>query len=457
MKELIHLPVWNMARKIRERELTSKELVQACLDRIELVNPRLNAVVQLAGEQALEEAGKADKELKAGNIRGALHGVPMTLKDSFDSKGIVSSGGTLGRANEIPRKDATVLTRLKQSGAVLLGKTNTSELTLSYDTNNLVYGRTKNPFDFRRIPGGSSGGAAAIVAAGGSPFDIGSDYGGSLRYPAHCCGLCTLKPTSGRVPRSGHILPFGGFLDAFQQVGPLTRSVRDLGYILPLISGPDGIDPSIVPMPLRDPADIRIETLKVAFHTANGILGPSAETVNAVKHAASLLAGRVRLVEEKRPAGIEKSYELMMQLLAADGGASIRRMLRDAGTEKHSVSWLKHAHPTDFDTFDALMMDWSRFRSRMLGIFREYDVLLCPVNAFPAAPQDTLRDDLRAFSYTMTFNLTGYPVVVIRAGSSPEKLPIGIQIIAAPWREDIALALAAFLEDALGPFDGPDI
>ena len=227
------------------------EVVQACLDRIDQVNPQLNAVVQLAATRALEEAREADEALARGESNGPLHGVPMTIKDSLDTAGLISTGGTKGRESFIPQQDATVVRRLREAGAILLGKTNTPEFTLSFETNNLIYGRTNNPYDTSRTPGGSSGGAAAIVAAAGAPFDIGSDFGGSIRLPSHLCGIAGLKPSSGRVPRTGHIYPFGGVQDSFQQIGPLARYVEDLALILPLIAGPDFIDPGVVEMPLE--------------------------------------------------------------------------------------------------------------------------------------------------------------------------------------------------------------
>ncbi|MBW2647954.1 MAG: amidase, partial [Deltaproteobacteria bacterium] len=407
MEQLIYGSAATLAKAIRTGEASSKEIVNAYLRRIEEVNPRLNAVVQLSAETARDQALKADEALARGDIAGPLHGVPMTLKDSFDSAGIVSTGGTMGRATFVPSQDATVMSRLRAAGAILLGKTNTPELTLSYETHNLIYGQTNNPYDPACSPGGSSGGAAAIVAAGGAAFDIGSDYGGSLRYPSHCCGVTTIKPTSGRVPRTGHILPFGGVLDSFQQVGPIARYVEDLNLILPLISGPDWIDPSIVPMPLCRPDAVDIKKLRVAFHTDNGIISPSAETANAVREAAILLEREGAMVEEILPNGIEQSYDIMMGLLSADGGASMRRLLQEAGTKEHTLPWLAVAQPVDATRFDALIMKWYQFRSTMLTFLKDYDVILCPVNAFPALPHGSIKDDLRAFSYSMTYNLTG--------------------------------------------------
>ena len=405
----------------------------------------------------LRISSKADKALSRGDILGPLHGVPFTIKDSFDTAGLISTGGTKGRSNFVPSKDATIVSRLRTAGAILLGKTNTSELTLTYETNNLIYGQTNNPFDLSRSPGGSSGGPAAIVAAEGSAFDIGSDYGGSLRFPSHCCGIATIKPTSGRVPRTGHIFPFGGVLDSFQQIGPMARFVDDLSMILPVITGPDYIDPGIVPMAFDDPNEVDLTSLRVAFHADNGIISPSLETDKVVREAAALLDSEGLIVTEIRPDGIEQTYDLMIKLLSADGGTSIRRLLQDAGTKEHTLPWLGLSEPIDAARFDALMMKWFRFRSTMLSFFKDYDVILSPVNAFPAMLHGSLGADLEAFSYTMTYNMTGWPAVVVRGGTSPSGLPIGVQIVAHPWREDVALAVAGYLEKTLGGFQPPPI
>ena len=454
---ILDMSVKELAGNIRERAVSSVEVVDVFVDRIKEVNPQLNAVVQLAEESARSEALKADQLLSQGRILGPLHGVPMTLKDSFDSIGIISTGGTLGRRNYRPAQDATVLSRLRKNGAILLGKTNTPEFTLMYETDNLVYGKTNNPYNLSCSPGGSSGGAAAIVAAKGSPFDIGSDYGGSLRYPAHCCGIASIKPTSGRVPRTGHILPFGGVLDSFQQIGPMARHVADLEFILPLIWGPDWIDPFIIPMPQGNRKDINVNDLKIAFHTDNGVVPSSSEVAQVVLNIAAQLSDDGLAVTEIKPDGIEQTYEIMMGLLSADGGASIRRLLRESNTTEHSIPWLGLGQPLDADAFDALVMMWARFKSTMLSFIKDYDVILSPVNARPALPHGAIRDDLGGFSYTMTYNLTGWPATVIRGGTSSHGLPIGVQIIAHPWREDISLALAGHIEKKLGEFKAPEL
>jgi amidase len=457
MQQIINLSVTALAKAIRNKEISSTEVVSAYLNRIREVNPKLNAVVQLSEKTAHAQASKADEALLRGDISGPLHGVPITIKDSFDTEGLISTGGTKGRSNFVPSMDATVVSRLRSAGAILLGKTNTSELTLTYETNNLIYGQTNNPYDLSRSPGGSSGGAAAIVAAGGSAFDIGSDYGGSLRFPSHCCGIATIKPTSGCVPRTGHIFPFGGVLDSFQQIGPMARFVDDLSIILPIIAGPDYIDPGIVPMVVNDPNEVDLKSLRVAFHSDNGIISPSLETDKAVREAAALLDSEGLIVTEIRPDGIEQSYDLMIKLLSADGGTSIRRLLEEAGTKDHTLPWLGLAEPIDAAHFDTLIMKWFQFRSAMLSFFKDYDVILSPVNAFPAMPHGSLGADLEAFSYTMTYNMTGWPAVVVRGGTSPDGVPIGVQIVARPCREDVALAVAGYLEKTLGGFQPPPL
>jgi amidase len=381
----------------------------------------------------------------------------MTIKDSLDTAAMITTGGTTGRAGFVPERDATVVARLRAAGAVLMGKTNTPELTLSFETDNLVYGRTNNPYDLARTPGGSSGGAAAIIAAGGTPFDIGSDYGGSIRLPAHFTGIAGIKPTAGRVPRTGHIYPFGGVTDTCQQIGPMARYVADLAVILPIIMGPDWIDPALVPMPWADPDATDISTLRVAFHTDNGVVPPTAGTIAAVMAAAEALRPGAAVMDEARPEGVERTFEVGLPVYFWDGGAAVRRLLAAAGTTTPAPYIQTGGSPVAASELDAILARWYAWRSGMLAFLERYDAILCPVNAAPAVPHGTTRDpsSLAAFSYTITYNLTGWPGVVVRAGTSAEGLPIGVQIVARPGREDVALALALRVERALGGFRPP--
>ena len=281
--ELIYLSATTLAQAIRKKKVSSEEVVNAYLQRIEPVNPKLNAIVQLTADTALAQARAADAALAKGEVKGPLHGVPMTIKDLFETAGVICAAGTKGRATFVPTQDATAVARLRAAGAVLLGKTNVSELGLAPETDNLVYKWTDNPYDRSRTPGGSSGGEAAIIAAGGSPLGLGSDAGGSIRLPCHFCGIAGIKPTTGRVPRTGHVPPPGGALDTLWQVGPMARFVEDLSLTLPLIAGVDGRDPGIIPMPLGNPEVVKLKSLRVAFYTDNGILSPTPETAAAVQ------------------------------------------------------------------------------------------------------------------------------------------------------------------------------
>ncbi len=463
MNEVIYASATAMARMIRGKELSSVELIDAHLDRIEAVNPKLNAVVQVAGDAARAEARKADEAIARGENKGPLHGVTMTIKDSLDTAGVITTGGTKGRTNFVPEQDSTVVARLRGAGAILLGKTNTPELTLAGESDNLIYGRTSNPYDLTRSPSGSSGGAAAIVASGGSPFDMGSDTGGSIRSPAHVCGITGIKPNSGRVPRTGHIVPFGmGALDSLTQIGPLARYVEDLALTLPIIAGVDWIDPGIVPMPWGDPDTVELKGLKVAVHTDNGIIAPTPETAEIVNAVAKSLEGLGMEVTEDRPGVLVRTNDLYRNISDADGRAWVHRLLEKAGTKEMNAVLQKEldkATPITTAEFTLLLEELDNFRSEMLSFMENYDLILCPESAYPALPHGASigHEKYGDFSHTSAYNLTGWPAAVVRAGSSPEGLPIGVQVVARPWREDVALAVTKFIESAFGGWQRPPL
>ena len=463
MSDIIYASAKSMARAIQDKEVSAAELVDAHLARIEEVNPALNAVVQLAADRARAEAAEADAAIARGESKGALHGVPFTLKDSIDTEGIITTGGTLGRKDYVPDVDATVAARLRAAGAILLGKSNTPELTLAAETDNLVYGRTNNPFNVERTTGGSSGGAGAIVSTGGAAFDIGSDTGGSVRYPAHFCGIAGLKPNSGRVPRTGHIISHSmGAVDSLTQNGPMARYVEDLALLLPIISGPDWNDPAIVPMPLGDPADVDISGLRVCFYTDNGIRTPTAETVAAVRAAVDALADAGCAITEDVPSVIAENPDISNMLSGGDGRAWTKRQLDKWGTtEVFPYLERRIAKASEYEKsvgdFTAVLEHVDGFRSAMLGFMENYDVIVCPVAAFAALPHgESLKDENQpGMSYTGTYNITGWPSTVVRGGTSPDGLPIGVQAVSQPWREDVSLAVAQYLEGALGGWQRP--
>lgn len=461
--DLIFSSAKSIAQAIRDRDVSSVEVVQAHLDRIEEVNDRLNAVVKLCADRALDEARDADAALARGESKGPLHGVPMTLKDSLDTEGVVTTGGTLGRRTFVPERDSTVAARLRGAGAILLGKSNTPEITFAGETDNLVYGRTNNPYGLDRTPGGSSGGAGAIVAAGGSPFDIGSDTGGSIRGPAHFCGIAGIKPNSGRVPRTGHIISYAaGAEDSYTQNGPMARYVEDLVLTLPIISGPDWEDPAIIPMPLGDPSEVDIESLRIAFYTSvPGCNAPTQETVDTVMAAVGVLSDLAASVDEDAPEPLGRVLELNDRIGDGDGRAAMLRVLARAGTTEFAPyirAIRDEAVPMSTGEFTEALEELDQYRSDMLAFMRSYDAIICPTAAFPAlAHGETYKDEYRNIYYTHPYNLTGWPGTVVRCGSSHEGLPIGVQVIARPWREDVSLALAAALESELGGYVRPEL
>ena len=463
--KIIYSSAVALARAIRAKQVSSEEVVNAYLKRMRAVNPKLNAVVQEIADTACEQARAADAAVARGDLIGPLHGVPMTIKDTLDTAGVISTAGTQGRAAFVPEEDATAVARMRSAGAILLGKTNVPELALAPETDNLVYGRTNNPYDLSRSPGGSSGGEASIIAAGGSPIGLGSDCGGSIRIPAHFCGLAGIKPTAGRVSRTGHSPPVTGLMNRLWHVGPLSKFVEDLILALRVIIGLDGRDPTLVPMTLGDPGMVDLKSLRVAFYTDNGILSPTPETVEVVKKTVEVLSDVVMSVEENCPEGIERTYNIWWSLVSADGGAGVESMLKMAGTtEPHlylkrfqeAQRAAKAMTPSGFGT---LISEWDMFCSAMIRFIENYDVIICPVVAFPAQPHGFIleKDKDLGFSYCFTYNLTGWPAVVVRGGTSPEGLPIGVQVVARPWREDVALGVAQHIETALGGWKPPKL
>ena len=463
MSELTYKSATELAAMVRAKKVSPSEVIDAHIARIEAVNPKLNAVVQLMAESARARAAEADAALVGGENWGPLHGIPFTVKDSIEMQGVISTAGTKGRADHVAERDSVVVTRLRGAGAIPLAATNVPEVCLAGETDNLVYGRTSNPYDLGRTPGGSSGGEAAIIAAGGSPLGLGSDVGGSIRQPSHFCGIAGLKPTSGRVPSTGHWPPLDGLLGPMFKIGPMARRVEDLALALPIIAGPDWRDARVGAVPIGDPSKVELSAMRVAMFTDNGNIPADADTVTTIAAAAEALKSAGAQVNEARPPGAERANDMFISILRSDGGAGVRALLEEAGTtEPHPLlqMWLDRqgSSPLIAAEFAAMLAALDRWRSQMLSIFADHDAVLCPVWATPAVEHGTLADaGWPGTSYTRQFNLTGWPGAVVRAGTSGGGLPIGVQLVAAPWREDIALALAGQIETALGGWQAPAI
>jgi amidase len=455
----------HVAMMIREKQISAVEAVNLCYARIDQVNPKLNAVVAMCRERALAEAQEADAMLAAGKLKGPLHGVPFTVKDSFDTAGVVSTGGTMGRKDYVPGKDATVVARVRGAGAILLGKTNTPEFTLgggARGTYNLIHGQAFNPHNVAYSPAGSSGGAGAIVAAGGAFFDIGSDYGGSIRGPANVNGIAGIKPTLGRVPRTGHIVGYGGAFDSFQETGPMARRVEDLALLMPILSGPDNWDAAMAPVPLGDPAKVDLKKLRVAYYTTNGDTDPTPEIQKLVKQCAGYFKDLGCKTTEDKPPKMKELADVRQKFNGADGREHIRRLLKLHGTMQASPGLRLDGDVVSSGDFTRLCEEMDAIKSEQLAWFEKYDLIVCPANA--QAPQKIPPEFTRppgtgGGSYTSQYNTTGWPAGVVRAGTSTVEagLPLGIQLVGQPWRDDVVLAAMAHIEKQTGGWQMPPI
>jgi len=420
MRDIVGAPATWLARAIRTKKVSSLEVVRAHLEHIHTVNPRLNAVVFATAESALKQARAADRKNTRNNVPGPLHGVPFTAKDIFDTAGLPTTAGLRMLRSNIPDRDATVIARMRDAGAILIGKTNCPPGGTGGDSWNPLHGGTRNPYDIARSPGASSSGEAAIIAAGGSPIGIGSDSGGSIRMPAHYCGIAALKPTTGLVPGTGAYGLVGGLTDARSQVGPMARFIADLALVLPLLVGPDGIDSGVVPVPLakRTP---KLKDLKVAWYADDGMAKPTHAIAAAVKAAAHALADAGCEVTEARPPGLHEAHQVTL------GYWGDKRM-----------------------SHERLFKRWDSFRSGMLAFMSSFDLILSPVAPDIAPLYRAKIVPAHLFSYTIPYSLSGNPCVVVRAGTSPEGLPIGVQVVARNWHDDVALRAAHAIERALG-------
>ncbi|MGA8029662.1 MAG: amidase family protein [Bryobacteraceae bacterium] len=444
-----------MAKMIRAREISSLELITKHLEQIQRINPSINAVVELLADSAVSDAKAADARLNSGEICGPLHGVPFSIKDSIDVRGTKCTAGTLGRKNAaLPQADASVVYRLRGAGAIPIAKTNLPDLLFSFESDNLIYGRSNNPYDLTRTPGGSSGGESALIAASGSPIGLGSDAAGSVRVPAAFCGIASIKPTSGRLPRTGHVPPAGGWIEALWQIGPMARYTEDLVLAMQLLCGEDGPDFTSPPAPLIPAENLR--SCRVAFFTDNGFAQCTSEVQGAVRRSASFLSENGMVVEERRPPGVEHAYELELALLGADGADGIDRYLEEAGsTEVHPLlsGFLNHMRPfrATASQLGTRWAQWDEYRSGLASFFNRYDAILCPAYTQPALKHlDSLKDsNFEGFSYTMAWNVAGAPAATVRC-AEVDGLPINVQVVTKRWRDLLALEICRMIEHQFG-------
>jgi amidase len=452
--DIVFSSTTDLAASIKARRISASEVLEAHIKQIEARNPPLNAVVTIDVDRARADAKAADDATARGAATGALHGVPFTLKDAFATKGVrTTSGFTL--FDHVPTADATIAARLKNAGAILVGKTNVPVLLADYQTSNPIFGRTNNPWDTSRTPGGSSGGAAAAVAAGMTPFEVGTDLSGSIRLPSHFCGVFGLKPTEHRVSLNGVVpVPRGGPrpVRIMSCVGPMARTPDDLALILSIIAGPDPGDTDVDPVALGDFAPVPAREIRIAFAPMIGGFPVSGAIRGALESVANQLESVGAVVEEAKLPPLDLTDDLKQ------AGALIPKIASafSPGPDNPKASLAEYL--TALDRRDRSIAAWEAF-------FEDWDALLCPpamTTAFPhTTPGSALEVDGREEQYFSLgahgtlFNYSGHPAVVMPSGMMDNGLPIGVQLVGRWWSEARLVGIAKTLTELTGGFRRP--
>jgi Asp-tRNA(Asn)/Glu-tRNA(Gln) amidotransferase A subunit family amidase len=470
MNDPTFLSAVEMARQIREKRISPVELAEAHLAKIERLNPKLNAFVYVDPERARREARVAEAAVINGDPVGPLHGVPISIKSSIEVAGMRCESGTRPRAGHVATGDAPLVARLRSAGAIVLGVTNTPEMLMAWETNNLLYGRTNSPWDPERTPGGSSGGEAAAIASGMSAGGVGSDGGGSIRVPAHFSGICGLKPTPGRIPSTGHFPESAGPFALIGVVGPMARTVADLKTLFGVMQGPDDGDTCAAPVPLRWPNESDVRQLRVGYFEDDGRTPVTPEIRRAVSIAAESLARIGFQVEPFRPEGLEEARVLWKKFFVKMGGMLIGPMFdrREQDANPILKEYLEWSAAESSLSGPAVMDAWIRrdiLRAKFLEQMARYPILLCPPASIPAFRHGERNWQveaktvhyLDAWSYAEWFNLLGNPAAVVPVSHSEQGLPIGVQIVGRPWEEEQVLSVAAVIERECGAWKMPPI
>jgi fatty acid amide hydrolase len=502
---LLDLGAAEIARRIRGGELSSVEVVESYLARIAEVEPKIHSVAVPLFDQARQEAQAADARRARGQELPPLHGVPITIKECFYLAGTPSCVGLNGLRSELADVDGVLVRRLRRAGGVVLAKTNVPQLMIWHECDNPVYGRTNNPWDLTRTPGGSTGGEAALIAARGSPLGLGNDLGGSIRVPCHFCGIHGLMTTSYRLPRTGSRRTLRGMDAVISRGGPIARHVEDLELALGILTdASDGhIEPETQQRAVGSSQQVELRGMRIAYWTDDGYFPASRAVRRIVQEAAEALAQRGAIVEEIKTPWMQEAMEIYFSLLGADGGAGGRRLTHGstldwrvkrmmaiaamnmplrhalvAGLRLAGQKWMAHlaslARPRSAD--DYWQLNWRRaeFVRRWLEDMRQagYESFLFPPHALPATPHLKAFDLIPAASYSMISNLLGIPAglaslsrvrpdeeegrppsrdVALRQAAASDRgsagLPLGVQVAALHFREDVVLAIMRALEE----------
>jgi Asp-tRNA(Asn)/Glu-tRNA(Gln) amidotransferase A subunit family amidase len=456
-----------IAQEIRSKNASPLEIFELHLKRIEQLQPKLNAFVHLDAEGARAVARAAQSSVTHGAQLGPLHGVPLSIKSCIDVASWPCPAGSVLRMGYIPRTDAPLVSRLKAAGAILLGNTNTPEFLMAYETSNLTHGKTSNPWNLAYSAGGSSGGEAAAIASGCSAGGVGSDGGGSIRVPAHFCGICGLKPTPGRIPSTGHFPPGVGAFSWIGVVGPMARTVADVRLLFEVMAGPDAGDALSAPIPLRTYRDTEPRRTRIGILESDALGVATPETRVAVEQAAKLLAGQGFTVEPFRMEGLDRALELWWFFF----GPVIANLFQHsiAGHEdqlspifSEYLTCANSGNSISLEQFTKACADRDLLRADILRQMQHTPILLSPVSAGPAfrhgegsyLPGTGYRHTMR---FSQWLNLAGFPGASLPMGVSKEGLPIGAQVIGRPFEDELVLAVAEAIEQARGPWQPPPL
>ena len=456
-----------IAGAVRSKGISASELLQAHLQRIERLQPTLNAFMHIDSEAASAAARHIDAVVARGEATGALLGVPVSIKGCIDVDGWPCPAGSLLRKDYAARQDAPLVSRLRAAGAVLIGNTNTPEFLMAYETDNRLQGRTSNPWSLEHSAGGSSGGEAAAIASGCSAGGIGSDGGGSIRVPAHFCGICGLKPTPGRVPATGHFPGGGGAFSWIGVVGPMARNVADLRLLFAAMAGPDPGDPLSAPVPFSEVPLDKLRETRIGILESDALGKATEETRQATDHAAKLLETAGFVVEPLRLTGLDRALDLWWYFF----GAVIAHLLSQAIAGKESLlstqfrEYLAVAANESVLTLDRFAQSCAARDSLRENLIRQMSatpVLLSPVSSAPAFRHGAGNYQrgsgyLDIMRYSQWLNLAGFPGASVPINFSSDGLPIGVQIIGRPYDDELVLAVAETLESARGPWKNPQI
>lgn len=478
MDPMLRMSATELAAQIRSGSIRSVEVVEAHIRRIAALNPTLNAVVADRFAAARAEAAAADQTLRDSgpDAVGPLHGVPCTIKECFRLTGMPNSSGLVARRGVRAASDATAVARVRAAGAIPLGVTNVSELCMWYESNNKVYGRTVNPYDSSRIVGGSSGGEGAIIGAGGSPFGLGSDIGGSIRMPAFFNGVFGHKGSSGLIPNTGQHPIASGEAGRFLATGPLCRRAEDLMPLIRILAGPDGEDVGVRDLSLGDPATVRLDQMRVLVAEGDSRFTAEPALLDALHASAGALADRGATIEQLDPRRLRQGLEIWFAMLGQANEHPFRDDLfidrPDTKLRWELVRWLTGRSPHTLpalalcalerigdmlpDNLDKMVAHGQALRTELGELLAGNTVLLYPPHPTVAPPHGVpLRRPL-SFIHTALFNVMQLPVTQIPIGLSPEGLPTGVQVVGADGQDHRTIAVAVALEEAFGGWVPPD-